>query len=340
MTSIYNTHIPPDIHCCILSIHPICSIHCIHTIFMTIMATPDMTALDHIFTHETSTHVTDIHWTSLGPDTAPPLIFVHGTPWSSRVWAPLAKALSSRFRVYLFDNPGYGKTGASVPINPRDDDTELSVSLATQAKAFAALYHQCWHFDTRDNRPHVIAHDYGGIITLRAHLLHECEYASLCLINALAVRPFGSPFFRVVAEQQNVFHSIPDAVFEGMVRGYVSEAGYKALPKDIEDMLVKPWLNNGTQGPQAFVRQIAQTEQRDVEEVEGEYWKVGRNMPVKIVWGLDDHWIPVDRADILYKMLGAQQIVKLPQAGHLIMYDQPEALTTEIAHWLATLGHF
>jgi hypothetical protein len=35
-------------------------------------------------------------------------------------------------------------------------------------------------------RPHVIAHDHGGLMALRANL-----YDSLCLIDVVAIEPFG-----------------------------------------------------------------------------------------------------------------------------------------------------
>ena len=299
------------------------------------MAGKDLAALTHVFEHETEKHRFSIHWTSLGPDTAPPLILVHGTPWSSRLWSPYAKALSSRFKVYLFDNPGYGLTPGA---QAKDQSPSTSASLATQAEAFAALYHDCWKLGTKDQIPHVIAHDNGGIITLRAHLLHNCAYASLCLIDVVALRPYGSPLFRLIANNQDVFNAIPDTIFEGVVRAYINEGKHKPLPSGIEDMLVAPWIKGGSQGQEAFIRQMIQADEKDVEELDGRYGEVGRNMPVKIIWGTEDFWIPVDRADKLGGLIGAKEVVKVEEAGHLIMYDQPARLAMEIALWLADVN--
>ncbi|KAA8652850.1 hypothetical protein EYZ11_003312 [Aspergillus tanneri] len=288
------------------------------------------------FTHRSDTHEHSIQWTSIGPDSSPPLIFVHGTPWSSYVWQPYVKALSSRYKIYLFDNPGFGESPGrrplQAPTSADDKISELDASLAGQAEAFAALYHS-WNF-TSDRLPHVVAHDNGGLITLRANLLHGCLYASLCLVDVVAVRPFGSPFFRLVAQNPSVFTSIPDAIFQGMVRAYIQDASFKPLPKYVEDMLVKPWIAGGSQGQAAFIRQIVQADQWHAEEVEGRYAEVGSAMPVKVVWGKEDRWIPVDRAEKLASAVGAREVVLIGEAGHLIMFDQPERLATEIAVWL------
>ena len=180
----------------------------------------------------------------------------------------------------------------------------------------------------------MIAHDFGGIITLRAHILQDCAYASLCLIDVVAVRPFGSPFFNLVAANRGVFTSVLDTVFNGMVRAYINDAKYKPLSPEVEDMLCKPWRKGERQGPEAFVRQIVQTDQKDVEEVEGRYEQVGKNMPVKVIWGIEDRWIPVEAAERVGKALGAKKVVLVEEAGHLIMFDQPERLAFEIAFWL------
>ncbi|BCS26688.1 alpha/beta fold hydrolase [Aspergillus puulaauensis] len=299
------------------------------------MASQEIT-LSQQFTHHHSTNSTTIHWTTLGEPTNPPLIFIHGTPWSSVLWHPYAKALSSKYNVYLFDNPGFGESPGRTPlqINNTNEIASLDASLAGQAESFAALYHS-WGFK-EDNLPHVIAHDVGGLISLRGFLLHGCKYASLCLIDVVALRPFGSPFFTLVGQNPGVFTSIPEAVLEGMLREYIRGAAFRPIPADIEERLLRPWFSSrgGRQGGVGFIRQIAQADARDVEEVEGRYGEVGSAIPVKVVWGVEDQWIPVERAEELARRIGASEEVLIEDAGHLVMVDQPERVAIEIMGWL------
>ena len=284
------------------------------------------------FTFRTDHYEYIIHWTCLGLDSGPPLIFIHGTPWSSYIWTPYVKALSSRYKVYLFDNPGFGKSSGGKPLSATANPPDLDASLAGQARAFAALY-KSWGF-TDDRLPHIVAHDVGGLISLRANILHGCEYASLCLVDVVAICPFGSPFFRLVAQYPSVFDSIPGAVFQGMVRAYIQGASFKPLPSSVEERLLNPWSAGGRQGQEGFIRQMVQADQRHVEVVEGRYSEVGAKIPVKVIWGQEDRWIPVDRAEKLGKMIKAREVVLVEEAGHLIMFDQPERLASEIAMWL------
>lgn len=120
----------------------------------------------------------------------PALVFCHGTPWSSVVWVPFAEALSRDFTVHLWDMPGYGSSSK----NPAH-----AVDLAVQGEAFAALL-QHW---TKDPA-HVVAHGYGGAVALRAHLLHEAPFASLTLVDVVALNPWGSPFFTLVQGNADV----------------------------------------------------------------------------------------------------------------------------------------
>jgi pimeloyl-ACP methyl ester carboxylesterase len=85
------------------------------------------------------------------------------------------------------------------------------------------------------------------------------------------------------------------------------------------------------------VRQLCQANCRSTEEVESRYGEVGRSVPVKIIWGVEDNWISHDTADSLGKALGAEEVVKIDGAGHLIMYDQPSQFGVEIGTWVTAV---
>ena len=286
------------------------------------------TILDQTFTTTLNNHHTyAIKWVRFGNPNNPPLIFIHGEPWSSRLWAPFALAFSKYFSVYLFDNPGYGE---SVQIS-ESAGSNKDVSLATQGEAFASLL-VAWNIPT----PNVVAHDYGGLIALRAKLVHGAVYRSLCLIDVLALTPWGSPFFRLILSHESIFNQINPPVFEGMLRAYIRQAAYKPLSTEMENILAQPWLESrsGKQGQAGFFRQIVQCSEQHAEEIMGRYGDVGRDIPVKIIWGEKDDLIPVDRAEKLATAVGAKEVVIIEDAGHLVMLDQTEQLGVELSRWL------
>jgi pimeloyl-ACP methyl ester carboxylesterase len=299
----------------------------------------DPTTLDKTFHLDAPTHAFDIKWTSLGSPSSPPLIFIHGTPWSSRVWAPFALALSHRYHVYLFDNPGFGDSPIEQPLpnvnfNPKKQVEKLDSNLARQSSAFAALFTYWQATEKWRTDPHVIAHDHGGLMSLRGCLLHDCRYKSLCLIDIVAIGPFGQPLFKSVAENPEAFENLPNMAFEGILESYIRNAAHTELDCETMGVLKRPWLAEG--GKRGFVRQLCQAAYRSTEEVEGRYAEVGKNLPVKVIWGKQDNWIPVKDAHRLGDALGAKEIVEVEGAGHLIMYDQPGQLGVELGMWLTS----
>jgi len=295
--------------------------------------------LDRTFHHTTEIFDYHIRWTSLGNTTSPPLIFVHGTPWSSRVWHVYAQSLAQYFHVYLFDNPGFGDSPLGEPLPEVKDTISTSVALdadlAQQSEVFAALY-KFWAQDWAESGAHVIAHDHGGLMSLRAHLLHGCEYASLCLIDVVALGPFGQPLFKLVADNEGVFTALTGPVFEGVVEAYIRDAAHGELDKDTMEMLKRPWIESD-EGRRGFVRQMVQANSRSTDEVEGRYHEVGQKMPVRVIWGKEDKWIPVETADKLKKKLNAKDVVVIEGAGHLVMCDQEGRLGIELGWWLANM---
>lgn len=256
-----------------------------------------------------------VRWGRVG--TGPDVVLCHGTPWSSELWRPLAEALSTYFTVHLWDMPGYGRS-SKLP--------EHRVSLDVQGEVFADLLA---HWDLRS--PHVVAHDYGGAVALRAHLLHGRPFASLALVDVVALAPWGSDFFRLVRDHADVFAALPREVHEGALRAYIGTASHVGVTPAAMESVIAPWLDD--QGQAAFYRQIAQADQRYTDEVEPLYPTI--DIPALVVWGSDDAWIPVDRALRLAELIPGARLRLVRSAGHLIQLDQPTALAAALMRWLS-----
>jgi len=266
-------------------------------------------------TEELEWHGRRVRWARRG--TGPPVVFCHGTPWSSRLWAPFAEALSPEFTTYLWDMPGYG-------VSSKEPDQR--VSLDVQGELLHDLIAH-WGLPA----PHVVAHDFGGAVALRARLLGSAELSSLVLVDVVALGPWGSDFFRLVRDHADVFAALPAAIHEGAVRAYVAGASHRGLTPDQADMLVAPWL--GADGQAAFYRQIAQADEAYTREIEPLYPEL--DLPVLVVWGREDPWIPVDRAHRLAELIPGARLELVDGAGHLIQLDQPAALAAILHRWLA-----
>ncbi|MCR4512724.1 alpha/beta fold hydrolase [Aeromicrobium sp. 50.2.37] len=271
----------------------------------------------HVLRRELSWRGRTVAWDRFGE--GPPLVLLHGTPWSSALWRPIADALARDFTVHLWDMPGFGSSSKR---------PEHAVDLGTQGELFADLL-EVWGLD----RPHVVAHDVGGAVALRARLLHDARYASLCLVDVVALSPWGSDFFTLVQQHADVLEQLPPAVHRGAVEAYVRGAASRSLSDADLAMLVDPWT--GDLGQPAFYRQIAEADERHTDEVEPYYGDIDE--PVHVVWGSADTWIPVDRAHRLVELMPHAGLTVLDGSGHLVQLDAPEALAVDLARWLASV---
>ena len=247
----------------------------------------------------------------------PPIVLVHGTPFSSYVWRNVVPALAEANTVYTFDLLGYGSS------EKREDQ---DVSLAAQTKILSQLL-SYWGLES----PGIVGHDFGGAITLRTHLLEGRNFNAIALINAVALAPWGSPFYQLVQEYTGVFRQIPAYMHRAMVAAYVRNATYRPMDGVAMEPYLEPWL--GVEGQNAFYRQISQNDQRYTDEVEPLYGKIER--PVLILWGEEDTWIPPSKGKQLHKAIPASKLRIIPRCAHLAQEDATETVIEHLARFFS-----
>ncbi|MGY4720230.1 alpha/beta fold hydrolase [Naumannella huperziae] len=249
------------------------------------------------------------------------VVLCHGTPWSSRVWLPVAQRLARDHRVWLWDMPGYGQSIM---------DPAYPVDLVRQGRRFAGLLSN-WGV----RRPHVVAHDIGGAVALGAHLLGGADFASLFLLDVVTLEPWGSPFFSLVAEHDDVFARLPPALHAALVVEYIAGASNHRLDAERTAELAAPWLTEA--GRPAFYRQIAQLRPADTRPLAERLGEV--RCRTGIGWGAEDPWIDVEQAFRLHAAIpGSTAPVIFDGLGHLAPMEDPDAVATAIRHWLSAQG--
>jgi pimeloyl-ACP methyl ester carboxylesterase len=245
----------------------------------------------------------------------PPVVVVHGTPWSSYNLRHLIKELSQGFTVYFYDLIGYGQS----------DKTPGDVSLGIQNEVLDQLLNH-WGLEN----PAIIGHDFGGTTVLRTHLISGRDFDKIVLIDPVAVSPWGSPFFKHVNAYEAAFAGVPDYIHEAIVRAYVKTAAFKSIDDVTLDNIVLPWTEPG--GKAAFYRQIAQANSSFTDEVQPMYAQISK--PVLILWGREDTWIPLERGEVLHDMIPGSVLHVIPDAGHLVIEEQPDLLFEKIRPFL------
>jgi pimeloyl-ACP methyl ester carboxylesterase len=249
----------------------------------------------------------------------PAVVAVHGTPWSSYNLRYIIRALSQGFTVYFYDLIGYGQS----------DKRPGDVSLGIQNNVLDKLLDH-WGLEN----PNAIGHDFGGATVLRTHLINGRRFENIVLIDPVAVSPWGSPFFKHVQAHEAAFAGVPDFIHDAIVRAYIQTAAFKPLDAATLDMTVLPWTGPG--GKAAFYRQIAQADSAYTDEVQPLYARI--STPVLILWGREDTWIPLERGKVLHAMIPNSLLQTIPDAGHLVIEEQPDRLVEKVRPFLRNPG--
>lgn len=265
--------------------------------------------------HTTLIEGNAIRWGRAG--NGPPLVAIHGTPFSSQVWRRIVPQLTDHRMVYYFDLVGYGLS---------EMRAGQDVSLAVQNRVLAALFAE-WGL----TRPDVLAHDFSGATALRGYYLNGLRYGSLTIFDAVALAPWGSPLVRHVRQHEAAFSGMPDYMHRAVLRAYLQSAAHQPLSDEALDIYCAPWL--GPVGQPAFYRQIAQMDQRYTDEVQPLYGRL--DCPVTVLWGVHDDWIPFAQGSALAALISDRPCIPVPGAGHLVQEDRPEAIVAAV---LNTIG--
>ena len=246
----------------------------------------------------------------------PPVIVVHGTPWSSFNMRHIIRGLSDDFTTYYFDLIGYGQSDKSIG----------DVSLGVQNTILDQLI-KFWGLEN----PAVIGHDFGGATVLRTHLLNKQNFEKIVLIDPVSIAPWGSPFFQHVKAHEAAFAGVPDYIHKAIVRAYINTAAFKPIADETMEKTIQPWT--GEEGKAAFYRQIAQAKEEYTDEAQPFYPNITR--PLMVLWGSEDTWIPVERGRLLHKLIPGSSFHEIPGAGHLVIEEQPAMLLEKIRPFLA-----
>ena len=251
-----------------------------------------------------------MRWGRVGE--GPPLVAIHGTPFSSQVWRRIVPMIADCRTVFYFDLVGYGQS------EMRDGQ---DVSLGVQNRVLAALFTE-WGLE----RPDVLAHDFGGATALRGYFLDGLRYGSLTIFDAVALAPWGSPFVQHVRAHEAAFAGMPDYMHRALLRAYLQTAARLPLTEEALEVYSTQWL--GPVGQPAFYRQIAQMDQRYTDEIGDLLGPM--DCPVTVLWGEEDDWIPFAKGRELAGKIAGGNMTPVPGAGHLVQEDRPEALVAAV----------
>lgn len=252
-----------------------------------------------------------------------PLVLVHGTPAHSIIWRNLLPRLTAAgFQVHLYDLLGFGASE-----RPLSADT----SIAAQAELLIGLLDH-WQLDTA----HVFGHDIGGALSLRAAFSHAERFRSLTIADICSYDSWPSPTWRGIRDNYRQY-----AVMDERQHAQTQERQLKMAVFNkslMEGELLQRYLAPivGVVGQPAFYQQqVAHYNARYTEDFAQRLLEL--RLPVQILWGENDEWQPVSYAYRLQADIPDARLQVIPQAGHFLMEDAPEAVAQRLVAFIHSL---
>jgi pimeloyl-ACP methyl ester carboxylesterase len=242
----------------------------------------------------------------------PPLVLVHGTPGNSYIWRNVALRLADRFSVYAYDLPGFGQS---------ERNEGQDVSIPTQARLLAELV-EALNLDA----PSIAGHDIGGAITLRAHLLEGVPFSCIALIDSVVLRPWITPATKHVKAYLDAYRTMPTATFEALIASHLRTATYHPIHEATLAVYLDQW--KGEFGQRLYLQNADQLRAEHTAEFEPLLPSI--TVPVRIVWGENDAWLPPATAKRLHELIPTSDLLLLPHTGHFAMEDSPQEVAASL----------
>ncbi len=261
-----------------------------------------------------------VHLRDTGPRDAPAMILVHGSNASLHAWQPWADRLGKRYRMIRFDLPGHGLTGAS----PSGSySTAAFVDVVERVRAKLGV-----------DRFILAGNSMGGGVAWHYALAHPERVSGLILVDSvgqpepgsqtppLAFRIARMPVIRnlatIVTPRSLIADSLPGA--------YANPKLADAKTVDLYWELLRYPGNR-----EATIERFATASDP---ATPGQLAKL--HLPVLILWGQQDHLIPVSSAHWLNERIPGSQLIVYPDSGHVPMEEVADRSAADVYQFIET----
>ena len=274
-----------------------------------------------------------------GAADASPVILLHGFPESHRTWRGVAPLLDDRFRLIMPDQRGFGASD-----QPQDVDAYRTDTVIDDIFALA---------DTLGlEKFALVGHDWGGAIAWPAALRGDPRLTRLAIINAphpvifqksliedaeqraasQYITLLRTPGFEKVIEGMGL-----DAFFEKVIGDHVDR---RMLLEADKQQYIAEWSQPGTLAAMLnWYRASKLVVPPPSVTVPIPDWVLGAfpkvPVPTLVIWGMLDAALKPTQLDGLDRMVPDLRIERIPDAGHFVPWERPEAVAKALGDFLA-----
>jgi len=259
----------------------------------------------------------------------PVILCVHGNPTWSFYWRRVFERFANTHRVIAVDHIGCG-------LSDKPSQSEFNYSLAAHRDNLVRLIDE---LDLR--RVILLAHDWGGAIGLSAAVARAERMAGIMLLNTGAFPPPYLPR-RIAACRIPLLGTLGVRGANLFAKAAVTMAMSKhRLDPPVAQGLLDPYGNwHDRVAIDAFVKDIPMTPEHPtyavLEQLESDLSLLS-HLPKLLVWGMQDWCFRPECLERFLTHWPDATAVRLADAGHYVIEDDPAATLDAIAAFLLTL---
>jgi 2-hydroxy-6-oxonona-2,4-dienedioate hydrolase len=269
-----------------------------------------------------------IHYRFIEPETTNVkgnIIMVHGFAGSTFSWRYTADFFANNgYRVLLIDMPGFGFT---------EKGKKWNYSSSSKAELIKNLCHSL----VPDTKWTIVGHSMGGGIAIYAAALFPQKFEKLVVV-AGAYRDSSQGYFNSglvksvlkypplhrwteVIGKTFIFH---EERFENLL---TSAYGRPATEEETVGYLLPFTLKNSAS---AIIKMMAYRKAEKTVSLSRDL-----TMPVLIVWGEDDTWVPLSFGEFLYEEIPNATFKIIKNSGHCPMETHADEFNRLVEYWLS-----
>lgn len=263
-----------------------------------------------------------LHVRSIG--VGEPVLLLHGFPDSSLGFVDLCEALAARgFRALAPDLRGYGLSDKPAGLEPY----RSSALVADLAALIAALGLP---------RVNVVGHDWGGTLAFCLAEQHPELVTKLVVMNA----PHPGSYVRILTRSLQLLRGwyilffqlrrfaewvvTRGVIFRWMLRQLVAQRG-RLTPTLLEARRRELLRPGSARAALSYYRAAVRWPIRCPSRI---------HTPTLILWGERDPSLDLRLLDDLPERIENVTVVRLPEAGHFVHWDEPERVVSELVAFI------
>jgi len=245
-----------------------------------------------------------------------PVILIHGIPTWSYLWHRLIPVLSEQNRVFAPDLIGFGYS---------DKSDNFDRSIARQTEMIDALMEKMGI-----EQANIVAHDIGGGVALRLATLYPHRVNKLCVMNSVSYDSWAIEAM-IQLGHPSAYYMASASTTVATLRQMLKQ-GFAETPDDeVLDGIFAPYSTEV--GKLSLIRNATALNTNLTTEITHLLHKI--EAKTLILWGEDDKFQLLKFAERLSDDIPNAELIRVKDARHFVMIDQPEAVADHVSRFLA-----